>query len=137
MEVLDNIPVRLELDDVVKKLRIRNMNEDFEEIIRELFGMIRPIAKPKAVYEISQVDNRQGDSLEIGGVRFTSHVLRVNLDKLEVVFPYIVTCGSKLDEIEIPEHELMKCYFLDQIKEVIVRSALSYLHDYIRENHAC
>ena len=137
MKVLDNIPVRLELDSVVKKLRIRKMNEDFEKIIRELFGMVRPIAKPKAVFEISRVDNKQGDSLEIGGVRFTSHVLRVNLDKLEVVFPYIVTCGSELDEIEIPEHELMKCYFLDQIKEVIVRSALSYLHDYIRENHAC
>ena len=137
MKVLDNIPVRLELDSVVKKLRIRKMNEDFEKIIRELFGMVRPIAKPKAVFEISRVDNKQGDSLEIGGVRFTSHVLRVNLDKLEVVFPYIVTCGSELDEIEIPEHELLKCYFLDQIKEVIVRSALSYLHDYIRENYAC
>jgi hypothetical protein len=121
----------------VKKLRIRKMNEDFEKIIRELFGMVRPIAKPKAVFEISRVGNKQGDSLEIGGVRFTSHVLRVNLDKLEVVFPYIVTCGSELDEIEIPEHELMKCYFLDQIKEVIVRSALGYLHDYIIENHAC
>ncbi len=137
MEVLDNIPVRLELDDIVKKLRIRNMNEHFAEIIRELFGMVRPIANPKAVYEISQVDNKQGDSLEIGGVRFTSHVLRVNLDKLEVVFPYIVTCGSELEEIKIPEHELLKCYFLDQIKEVIVRSALGYLHDYIIENHAC
>ena len=137
MKVLDNIPVRLELDSVVKKLRIRKMNEDFEKIIRELFGMVRPIAKPKAVFEISRVDNKQGDSLEIGGVRFTSHVLRVNLDKLEVVFPYIVTCGSELDEIEIPEHELLKCYFLDQIKEVIVRSARSYLNDYIRENHAC
>lgn len=137
MEVLDNIPVRLELDDIVKKLRIRNMNEHFAEIIRELFGMIRPIANPKAVYEISQVANKQGDSLEIGGVKFTSHVLRVNLDKLEVVFPYIVTCGSELEEIKIPAHEILKCYFLDQIKEVIVRSALGYLHDYIIENHAC
>ena len=137
MEVLEDIPVSLELDDVLKKLRTPNRNEYFREIIQELFDMIRPIAKPKAVYEISQVDNRQGDSLDIGGVRFTSHVLRVNLDELKTVFPFIVTCGSELDEIEIPKHYLMKCYLLDQIKEVIALSALGYLHDYVRENRAC
>ncbi|MBC8275768.1 MAG: hypothetical protein H8E40_12480 [Chloroflexi bacterium] len=137
MEVIDNIPVKLELDDVVKKTRLRNVNEDVKEIIHELFDMVRPIAKPKAVFEISCVDNKQGDSLDIGGIRFTSHVLRVNSDKVERVFPYIVTCGREIDEIKIPQSQLLKQYFLDQIKEITVRSALSYLHDYIRANHAC
>jgi hypothetical protein len=121
MEVLDNIPARWELTDVVKKLRIRHMNDDFKNTIRELSEMVRPIARPKAVFDVCRVDNKQGDSLDIGGVTFTSHVLRVNLEKLDRVFPYIVTCGSEVDAIEIPEHELMKSYFLDQIKEVIVR----------------
>jgi len=93
--------------------------------------------KPKALFEISHVENRLGDSLEIGGRQFTSHILRVNLEKTDTVFPYIVTCGREVDAIEIPEHQLMKYYFLDQIKEVIVRSALSYLLDHIRNNHAC
>ena len=137
MQVIDNIPFKVELDDVVKKTRIRNMNDDFRELIHELFDLIRPVAKPKALFEISPVDNKQGDSLDIGGRRFTSHVLRVNLDKAERVFPYIVTCGRELDEIEVPPSQLMKQYFLDQIKEIIVRSALRYLHDYIRDNHAC
>jgi hypothetical protein len=31
----------------------------------------------------------------------------------------------------------MKSYFLDQIKEVIVRSALSHLQDHVKNNLAC
>lgn len=137
MEVLSNIPIKLDLETVLKQICIRNTSKDIKKTIQGLLEMINPIAKPKAVYEISCVNNREGDSLDIGGVRFTSHVLRVNLEKLEKVFPYVVTCGRELDEIEIPQHQLMEYYFLDQIKEIIVRLALSYLHDYIKKNYAC
>ena len=137
MEVLDNIPVKVGLNDVFKKTRIRSRNEVYEEVIQELLDLINPIAKPKAVYDISRVDNKQGDSLDIGGVRFTSHVLRVNLDKVEKVYPYVATCGREIDEIEIPQHEIMKYYFMDQIKEIVARSALSYIQEHIRSNHAC
>jgi hypothetical protein len=137
MEVLDNIPIKLDFEVVSKKLRLRNKNENVEKIIRELIETSRSLAKPKAVFEISRVENKCGDSVDIGGVRFTSHVLRVNLDKAERVYPYVVTCGRELDEIKIPPQEVMKCYFLDQIKELVVRSALNYLHDYLKKNHAC
>lgn len=137
MEVLDNIPVKLDFEVVSKKLRLRNKNEDVENIIQELIETSRSVGKPKAVFEISRVENKCGDSLDIGGVTFTSHVLRVNLDKVDKVFPYVVTCGRELDEIKIPPQQIMKSYFLDQIKELVVRSALNYLADYLRKNHSC
>ena len=137
MEVLNNIPVKLDFEIVSKKLRLRNKNEDVEKIIQELIETSRSVGKPKAVFEISRVENKRGDSVDIGGVRFTSHVLRVNLDKVERVFPYVVTCGRELDEIKIPPQQVMQYYFLDQIKEIVVRSALNYLNDYLRKHHAC
>jgi len=137
MQVIDNIPIKLELEDVVKKTRIRNMNDGFRETINELLDIARPIAKPKAVFEICRVENRQGDSLEIGGKRFTSHVLSVNLENTDTVFPYVVTCGREVDAIKLSENQIMQTYFLDQIKEVMVRSALGYVVDHIRNNYAC
>ena len=137
MEVLDNIPVKLDFEIVSKKLHLRNKNKDVEKIIQELIETSRSVGKPKAVFEISRVENKCGDSLDIGGVTFTSHVLRVNLDKVDKVFPYVVTCGRELDEIKIPPQQIMKSYFLDQIKELVVRSALNYLADYLRKNHSC
>jgi len=136
MEVLDNIPFRLDTKEVLKHSRLRKENKDIERIVQELIEIVRPVARPKAIYEVSYIDNKNEDSLDIGGVRFTSRVLRVNLDKVERVFPYVVTCGRELDEIDIPSHELMKCYYLDQIKETVLLLARSYLEGYLKRRYA-
>jgi hypothetical protein len=137
MEVLDNIPAKIELDTVLKKLRMRNTNADVLKTLEELIDMAQPVARPKAVFEMSTVENKNGDTVTVHGVQFTSHILRVNLDKAEEVFPYVVTCGREMDAIDIPTSEMMRFYFMDQIKEVVMRSALNYLHDYLREKLAC
>ena len=136
MEVLDSIPIKLDLEVVLKRMHVRSKTETIVNNIQELIEIVRPIAKPKAIYEVSYVENKNEDSLDIGGVRFTSHVLRVNLDKVERVFPYIVTCGRELDEIDFPPDEFLKSYCLDQIKETVLVSARSYLEDYLKRNYA-
>ena len=83
MEVLNNIPVRLESDKVLKRMRVRSQSDSIGKSIQELIEIARPKAKPKAIYEVCYVENKDDDSLDIGGVRFTSRVLRVNLDKVE------------------------------------------------------
>jgi len=136
MEVLDSIPFRLDLEEVLKQLHLRKESKDVEKNVQELIEIVRPIVKPKALYEVSYVDNKNGDSLYISGVRFTSRVLRVNLDKVERVFPYVVTCGRELDEITVPSNDFMKYYYLDTIKSLALGSAIRYLIDYLKRNYA-
>lgn len=136
MEVLNSIPFRLDTKEVLKRLRLRKENKDMERMVQELLDIVRPIAKPKAVYRVSYVDNKNGDSLYIDGVKFTSRVLRVNLDKVGRVFPYVATCGRELDEIAVPADDYMKYYCLDTIKEMALSSARSYLQDYLTRNYA-
>jgi len=136
MEVLNSIPVSLELTEVLKRLRMRQQSKHVEDTVQELIELVRPVVKPKAVYEVCYVDNRNEDSLCIGGVKFTSRVLRVNLDKIERVFPYVATCGRELDTITIPSSEIMKSYCLDTIKETVLRSTRDYLKDYIKRIYA-
>jgi len=136
MEVLNSIPFRLDTKEVLKRLRLRKENKDMERMVQELLDIVHPMAKPKAVYEVSYVDNKNGDSLYIDGVKFTSRVLRVNLDKVGRVFPYVATCGRELDEIAVPADDYMKYYCLDTIKEMALYSARSYLQDYLTRNYA-
>lgn len=136
MEVLNSIPFRLDTKEVLKRLRLRKENKDMERMVQELLDIVHPIAKPKAVYRVSYVDNKNGDSLYIDGVKFTSRVLRVNLDKVGRVFPYVATCGRELDEIAVPADDYMKYYCLDTIKEMVLSSARSYLQDYLTRNYA-
>ena len=131
MEILNNIPVKLDTDEILKHLHLQNKNNELVKNIRELISIAGKVAKPKALYKISNVDNKNGDSLYISDIKFTSRVLRVNLDKIESVFPYIVTCGKELDEIAVPTDDIMMSYCLDTIKEMVLRLARSYLNNYI------
>jgi len=136
MEILDSIPFRLDAETVLEQLHQNKGNKYIGAIVQELIEIVRPVAKPKAIYKVSYVENKNEDSLYIDGVRFTSRVLRVNLDKVERVFPYVATCGRELDEIAVPSDDYMKYYCLDVIKEMTLRSAISYLTDYLTRNYA-
>jgi len=133
---LDSIPVRLDVEEILKHWHLHKESKHIESSLQEVIEIVRPIAKPKAVYKVSYVDNKNADSLYIDGVRFTSRVLRVNLDKIERVFPYVVTCGRELDEIAIPPDDVMKYYCLDAIKQTVLVSARRYLEDYLKGNYA-
>jgi len=136
MEVLNSIPIRLELEEVLKQLHQDKENKYIERIIQELIEIVQPIVKPKAIYKVSYVENKNEDSLYIDGVRFTSRILRVNLDKVERVFPYVVTCGRELDEVAVPSDDYMKYFCLDVIKEMALNSSIKYLTDYLKRNYA-
>ena len=136
MEVLNGIPINLELEAVLKRMHVRNRNEGIVKNVQDMLEIARPIAKPKAIYDVAYVDNKSGDYLEIGGVKFTSRVLRINLEQVERVFPYVVTCGRELDEIDIPADDFIKGYYLDQIKETAVILARQYLEDSLIKQYA-
>jgi len=136
MEVLNNIPIELTLEAVLERMRVRQRNEAIIRNVQEMLEVARPIARPKALYDVAYVENKTEDSLEIGGIKFTSRVLRANLDKVERVFPYIVTCGRELDEIAIPADDFIKGYYLDQIKETVVVLARQYLEELLKRNYA-
>ena len=136
MEAFDDIPVRLEIEEVIKQMRVRKVNEYVESNVKEIIEMVRPVVKPKAFYQVAYVENKNGDSLYIGGVKFTSRVLRVNLDKVERVFPYVATCGRELDEINVPSDDYLRYYCLDTIKNMALYLARDYLQDYLARSYA-
>jgi len=136
MEVLNSIPVDLEPNKVLKFMRMRGGNQQIEAMVRELVEVARSIAKPKAVYKVSYVDDRDGDTVTIDGVKFTGRVLRINLDQVERVFPYVATCGAELEAVAVPSSDVMKSYCFDAIKTMIVRSAYTFLSNHLMEYYA-
>jgi len=136
MEVFSSIPVDLEPDKVLKFMRMRGGNQQVERMVQGLVEATRSIAKPKVVYKVSYVDDRDGDTVTIDGVKFTSRVLRINLDQVERVFPYIATCGTELEKIAVPSNDVMKSYCFEEIKIMVLRSAVAYLSNHLTEHYA-
>ena len=135
MNFLDNIPFKLSLEDIIKKLRLPAGHKEIITGIQEIIETVHSTAKPKALYKVSCVDGKNENSLCIDGVRFTSRILRVNLDKVERVFPYIATCGKEMDEITVPSDDFVINYCLDTIKGMALKAALDYISRHITDNY--
>ncbi|MFC1726528.1 vitamin B12 dependent-methionine synthase activation domain-containing protein, partial [candidate division KSB1 bacterium] len=133
MEILDNIPLSLDREEVLKTLHYdKNKINDVPDI-HELIDTAVSCAKPKAVFKASYIEVRNKNRINLDGVEFTSGVLAVNLKNVERVFPYVVTCGRELDGINIPPDDMLKSYYLDAIKEIILEKAFDYLKDFIKD----
>lgn len=133
VEVIENIPVKLDADALVKGLRIRRNVEYFRDKLDSLIETINPVMNPKAVYLVSFVDKIEGDSVTIGETVFTSKVVRMNLENVGRVFPYIVTAGVELDTVELSKGQ--SAMLLDQVKNAVVTKANLYLRNFITEKY--
>jgi len=135
MEVLQ-APFNVQAEDVLRKMRVKPGNDRIESVVRQLLEKARPIARPKAVFEVSYIDSKEDDTITIAGVKFVSHVLRVNLDKVERVFPYVCTCGREMDALPIQESDVMSSFCYDAIKELAVQQARAHAQEYITKRFA-
>ena len=135
MEVLDDIPFELNFDTLLSRLHLEKESKYTKEV-QHLAEAVEPIITPKAVYEVSYIQDRGYDTVNIGGVTFTSRVLRVNLDKVERVFPYIATCGKEIDEVAVPPDDFLRRFFLDTIKEMALGVSVGYLNNYLKTKYA-
>lgn len=134
IEVLNHIPFAIDLHALLSELRVPHDGED-AKAIHELADNAAALAKPKAVYKVSYVQRRDSDNIHIDGVVFGSRVLSANLRKVQRVFPYVATCGTELDQIDIPSADFTRKYWLDSIKGMALHTAMEYMRDYLRRKY--
>lgn len=135
MGVLRNIPINLELTEVLKRMSTRGNGDYIRTTAQELLEIAQKVAKPKAIYRVSKIQNKSEDSVVIDGVRFISSLLRINLDKVDRVFPHVVTCGEEMDEVSVRYHDALWNYCFDMIKQTVLSLATNYLEDYLKTSY--
>jgi hypothetical protein len=134
MEILRNIPVDLNLGQLLASFHVAPDSDDAHSV-EGLVERVRPLARPKALYDVSYLGARGRDTVEIGGVVFTSRVLRVNLEKAHRVFAYVATCGSELEEAAGLATDALHAYWLEEIKALALAAARAYLRDHIEARY--
>jgi hypothetical protein len=151
MKILNHIPYEIDSDDVFETLHLKAQHRYAGEV-RALIDKAREFARPRAVYEVAFVEERETDAVVLAGepqpqssmrpgeepgrARFVSTVLRANLDEVERVFPYVVTCGQELDSISIGDDDILGQFCWDSIKETVLYAALDHLSDHLKEAYA-
>ncbi len=134
MATLKNISINLSLDKVRRKLHMRpdsNLDQ-----VRHLVETVQQLIKPKAVYTVCYIEEKSKDSVNVGGVRLHSRVLRKNLDGVERIFPYVISLGSKLGEKQNACGDLLENYYLDSIGNLALNAVRKQLKKHLQSEFA-
>ena len=132
--ILEAVPFQMDVEQLNKSLRIKEgtgMRERLEALAREAMR----VGRPKACYRVAYVESRGDDHLVIERVTFTSRVLRVNLEKVFRVFPYVATCGLELEEWSKSIDGMLEKFWADSIKEMAVRWAVKHLNEHLMDRY--
>jgi len=124
MEILNPIAVQVDLGAIKKSAHVP---EGEEHRLQSLISAAHSVMTAKAVYKVSYIDAKAEDSVIIGGVLFKSKVLRKHLDKVERVFPYVVTIGNGVEDLEKTSGDALEKYYLDLIGNAAVVKARDHL----------
>ncbi len=128
------MPARLDVEALAKRL-LTGKTSVLEGMLRELAATALEAARPRGIYQIAPSRVIGNNRVDIGGVVFTSKVLSKLLEGRDTVIPFIVTVGKELDELPIARGDMMKNFYLDTIKTMLLVNAVNYLKDYVQEKH--
>jgi hypothetical protein len=134
--VLDEIPLTLAVEDVLQAMRARKVTPGLTKLVEELAARAREVGRPRALFTVSYVEILSDKSVSLDGRPFTSGVLRQLLDKVGRVFPFVATCGTELDDIDLPPNDLMASYCMDSIKMMAVQAARRHLQRHLIETYS-
>jgi len=134
MEILEHIPVNLDLEEIKKRLHM-GKSGDWSQV-QTLVEESQSLISAKAVYKVCYIESKHEDAVTIDGRSLKSRVLRKNLNNVERIFPYVVTIGNRLEEKTRACTDLLKKYYLDTIGNVALNSTQKYLKDQFRSRYA-
>jgi cobalamin-dependent methionine synthase I len=132
--VLTDIPFEPDLPSLLQKMRAQPGSSRAAELER-LAGEAQAVARPKAMYGLAFVESRGDDHVVVEGNTFTSRVLRVNLDPVNRVFPFVATCGTELDDWASSIDDFLHHYAADYIMELALRTARTALQNHLEDRY--
>jgi len=127
---LHDIPFSLDHDELMREQRIQP-GTDMASTFTELLARVEEVGRPKAIYEVAYIEEKGDDFVVVNDVKLTSRALRRNLDEVERVFPFVVTCGTEADAVAVPQNDLMQAVWIWTIKEKLLDAARDHLMDHL------
>jgi hypothetical protein len=126
--ILDRIPFTVNAEQLLKTIHMEKDSEDAPRVM-ELARAAESLGRPKAIFREAYVEARGEDTVVVNGVSFKSRVMRVNLDKVHRVFPFITTSGMELETWSSGLGNMLEGYWADAIKRMALVSARAALDE--------
>jgi len=133
--VLDPLPFQVDFATLRQSLHIRAGSEA-EADLHRMVDVVQAIARPKAIYKLVFIDAKEDQAILLDGIRFTSRVLRVNLDTAQRVFVYVATSGRELEAWAEAQGDLLTRFWADAINQAVLKAAMTSFREHLLERFA-
>jgi hypothetical protein len=127
MQFFKDIHIKLDPEMVVRTLHPHGSGGDAVEIYR-FIDIVLTHVDPMAAYLSVLIDQRGDDFLQLGEFRFVSRILARHVAKDKGVFPYVVTLGSRIEEIFASSRNVLQHYYLEIIAHLALEEACRQLN---------
>ncbi|MCR6546185.1 vitamin B12 dependent methionine synthase [Dehalobacterium formicoaceticum] len=117
------IPCAIDREDLLARLHIKP-DSSYIGKVDQLIDEALKIGNPKIAYKLAFVDDKGDDFVVIEGIRFSSRILRVNMEDTFKAVPFVVTCGTELADWAQGYPDTFDNYIADGVMEAVLRSAL-------------
>lgn len=115
-------------------LRVREGSEDESEL-RAMTAEMRAVAQPKALYTMAFIEAKGENYIIADGVRFTSRVLRVNLDTAHRCFPFVCTSGREAEDWASAQSGFMRRFWADALNQSVLHAAALTLRKHVQDRY--
>lgn len=130
--LLNDLSFFITPDELSKKLSL-SLDKNIETVIR-LVKEAENIAIPKAIFKECFLSNRGFNFITLDGIKFNSRITSANLSKENRVFPYIVTCGTEIQDWSSSKEDKFEKKAAELIVQEILIQCHSFLKNYIEKN---
>ncbi|AFA48316.1 hypothetical protein [Acetobacterium woodii] len=127
-----DFPYDLNMEILNEKLNLNN-RESMLDIVEPLFEMLQKIAKPKAIYFKAQITKKSESSVCVDEAIFKSQLLRGYVAAGEVVYPYIVTVGTELDDYAKTLDDSMDQFMIDEMMNLLVNIGKVFVFNEVKK----
>jgi hypothetical protein len=133
-KLIDQISLRFDVRSILKRADLEGTPRDLA-LIERLGGAAAALGKPRALCRAVSLRKETKRTVVVDGVTLTSRVLRVNLEPVDTVFPFVATCGRELDRWVTAKAKSVEQRVADVISEMALYSALGALKERLREEY--
>jgi len=115
-------------------LRVRERSDDEFEL-RAMAAEISAVAQPKALYAMAFIEAKGEDYIIADGTRFTSRVMRVNLEDAHRCFPFVCTSGREAEAWAEAQSGFMRRFWADALNQAVLHAAALALQRHIQDRY--
>lgn len=126
--IIDELTPPLDLPAVMARVRVKDTS-CYAADLAQLVAEARELARPKAMTLPAYIDDAGEDFVLVNGTRFTSRVLRVNLEGIHRVFPFVATCGVELGQWAQSKGDMLQRYWSEEICHMALDFAVKSLKE--------